>query len=95
MIFEADPDNMGYVMQEGMRKSRLSTQKQVQLLEHFVAGPTARCAADLVSVNTKTATYCYHRLRQIISDQLVSESSQYFSSKIEIDQSLIRRWAQR
>ena len=70
-----------------MRKSRLSTQKQAKLLEHFVAGTTARCAADLISVNTKTATYYYHRLRVIISDQLASESSPYFSGEIEVDES--------
>ncbi|MFP6747425.1 MAG: IS1595 family transposase, partial [Alphaproteobacteria bacterium] len=28
-----------------MRKSRLSKAKQDRLLEHFVAGTTARCAA--------------------------------------------------
>ena len=70
-----------------MRKSRLSTQKQAKLLEHFVAGTTARCAADLISVNTKTAIYYYHRLRVIISDQLASESSPYFSGEIEVDES--------
>ena len=31
-----------------MRKSRLSNVKQSRLIEHFVAGTTARCAADLV-----------------------------------------------
>ncbi|MCG2731659.1 MAG: IS1595 family transposase, partial [Pseudodesulfovibrio aespoeensis] len=29
-----------------MRKSRLSKDKQLRLIEHFVAGTTARCAAD-------------------------------------------------
>ncbi|MBU4191089.1 MAG: IS1595 family transposase, partial [Pseudodesulfovibrio sp.] len=33
-----------------MRKSRLSKDKQLRLIEHFVAGTTARCAADLVGV---------------------------------------------
>ena len=70
-----------------MRKCRLSTQKQARLLEHFVAGTTARCAADLVSVNTKTATYYYRRLRQIISDELESKSAQYFTGEIEVDES--------
>lgn len=37
-----------------------------RLIEHFVAGITARCAADLVGVNFKTAAYFYHRLREII-----------------------------
>ena len=31
-----------------MRKSRLSKEKQERLMEHFVAGSTARCASELV-----------------------------------------------
>ncbi|MFP6770997.1 MAG: IS1595 family transposase, partial [Alphaproteobacteria bacterium] len=46
-----------------MRKSRLSQAKQYRLMEHFVAGTTARCAAALVGVNSKTAVYYFHRLR--------------------------------
>ncbi|MDP7149145.1 MAG: IS1595 family transposase, partial [Nitrospinaceae bacterium] len=34
-----------------MRKSRLSKAKQDRLMEHFVAGTTARCAAGLVDIN--------------------------------------------
>ena len=41
----------------GMRKSRLSKVKQERLMEHFVAGTTARCAAELIGVNRKTAAY--------------------------------------
>ena len=70
-----------------MRKSRLSAQKQAELLEHFVAGTTARCAADLVAVNTKTAAYYFHRLRQIISHELEKESAQYLTGEIEVDES--------
>lgn len=40
-----------------MRKGRLNREKQVRLIEYFVAGSTARCAADLVGVNTTTAAY--------------------------------------
>jgi transposase len=40
-----------------MQKSRLSVTKQHKLIEHFVAGTTARCAADLVVVNRKTAAF--------------------------------------
>jgi transposase len=29
-----------------MRKSRLSQNKQLRLIEHFATGTTARCAAD-------------------------------------------------
>ena len=49
-----------------MRKSRLSKEKQQRLMEHFVAGTTARCAANLIGVNFKTAAYYFHRLREII-----------------------------
>ena len=39
----------------GMRKSRLSKEKQERLMEHFVSGSTARCASELVNVNKNTA----------------------------------------
>ena len=38
-----------------MRKSRLSKAKQDRLMEHFIAGTTARCSANLIGVNFKTA----------------------------------------
>ncbi len=50
-----------------MRKSQLSKTKQDRLIEHFVAGATARYAAGLVGVNPKTAMYYFHRLRKIIT----------------------------
>ena len=40
-----------------MRKSRLSDYKQDRLIEHFVAGTTARTAASLCGVNRKTAAF--------------------------------------
>ena len=68
-----------------MRKSRLSKARQARLIEHFVAGSTARCAADLVGVNIKTAAYYYHRLREII--YLASEDEAPFAGEIEVDES--------
>jgi len=70
-----------------MRKSRLSKMVQRRLIEHFVAGTTARCAASLVDVNFKTASYYYHRLRVIISQQLALESGEVFKGEIEVDES--------
>lgn len=70
-----------------MRKSRLSKVAQRRLMEHFVAGTTARCAASLVGVNVKTACYYYHRLRVIISQQLEKESGEVFKGEIEVDES--------
>ena len=68
-----------------MRKSRLSPKKQARLLEHFVAGATARATAALVGVNAKTAAYYFHRLRQIISLAMTEETP--FSGEIEVDES--------
>jgi len=70
-----------------MRKSRLSQYKQMKLIEHFVSGSTARCAAELVGVNRKTAAYYYHRLRVIISAHLEQESREFLSGEIEVDES--------
>lgn len=68
-----------------MRKSRLSQLKQDRLMEHFVAGTTARCAGDLVGVNFKTSAYYYHRLREIIC--LATEEETPFRGEIEVDES--------
>ena len=70
-----------------MRKSRLSRVKQNKLIEHFVAGTTARCAADLIGVNRKTAAYYFERLRRIISGQLEEEAGEFLSGEIEVDES--------
>ena len=40
------------------------------MAEFFVAGVTARSAADLARVNRKTAAYFFHRLRQFIAEHL-------------------------
>ncbi len=69
----------------GMRKSRLSKIKQERLMEHFVAGTTARCAAELIGVNRKTAAYYYHRLREIIYK--AREDEMPFAGEIEVDES--------
>ena len=45
----------------GMRKSRLSRYNQGRLIEHFVAGTTARTAASLSSVDRKTAAFYFQR----------------------------------
>jgi transposase len=70
-----------------MRKSRLTKDKQDRLIEHFVAGTTARCAASLVGINKTTAAYYYHRLREIIAYKIELESAPYFSGEIEVDES--------
>jgi transposase len=68
-----------------MRKSRLSKDKQERLMEHFVSGSTARCAAGLVGVNKTTAAYYFHRLREIIYQ--ATEDEMPFAGEIEVDES--------
>jgi transposase-like protein len=47
-----------------IRKSQLSEAKQDCLIEHFGAGASVRCAADLLSVSPNTAIYYFHRLHK-------------------------------
>ena len=70
-----------------MRKSRLSQSKQNRLMEHFLAGTTARCAAALVGVNSKTAVYFFHRLREVICYPLELEADTVVGGEIEVDES--------
>ncbi len=70
-----------------MRKSRLSQYKQRRLVEHFVAGTTARCAANLCGVNRKSAAYYFHRLREIIAYELEQAEQEVFAGEIEVDES--------
>lgn len=70
-----------------MRKSRLNSAKQAKLIEHFVAGTTARCVADLIGVNRNTSAYYFQRLREIILYELERESHEVFGGEIEVDES--------
>ncbi|MFG0740051.1 IS1595 family transposase [Providencia sp. TYF_10] len=68
-----------------MRKSRLSQYKQARLLELFIAGSTARIAAELVGVHRNTAAYYFHRLRVLIAEHV--DKHTWFDSEIELDES--------
>ncbi len=59
-----------------MRKSRLSKFKQDHLMEHFVAGTTAR-----------TVSFYFLRLREIIAVELEAENEAMFGGEIEVDES--------
>ena len=70
-----------------MRKSRLSQQKQANLMEHFVAGTTVRCSADLIGINRNTTAYYFQRLREMIAYELEQSSHEVFDGEIEVDES--------
>jgi len=68
-----------------MRRSRLSKSQQDRFIEHFVTGTPARCAANLVGVNFKTAVYDYHRLRDISC--VATGEDTPFTGEVELDES--------
>ena len=67
------------------RKSRLSDWKRDRLIEHFVAGTTARAAAELLGVHRNTAALFYTRLRKVIAEEM--EKASLFAGEIEVDES--------
>ena len=67
------------------RRSRLPRRTQLRLIEHFVAGTTARTAADLVGVNKNTAALYFHKLRETTAERIADESP--FGGEVEIDES--------
>ena len=68
-----------------MRKSRLSQYKQNKLIELFVAGVTARTAAQLANVNKTTAAYYFHRLRLLIYQH--SQHLEMLDGEVEANES--------
>lgn len=66
------------------RKSRLTPRQQSKLIEHFVAGTTARAASEIIGVNVKTSTAFYMRLRHLIAGKLPSYE---LSGEVEADES--------
>ena len=72
-------------MDKKMRKSRLSKHRQGRLIEHFVAGTTARTAANICDVNLASTTYFYRRLRLIIIMETEHERQAVMDGSIEVD----------
>jgi transposase-like protein len=68
-----------------LKRCRLTKKTQDKLAEFFVAGVTARTAADLLDLDRKTAAYFYHRLRQIIAAEM--EKASPVAGCIEVDES--------
>ena len=67
-----------------IRKSRLTARQQGKLIEHFVAGSTARAAAEIVGVQANTAIRFFMRLRQLIASKLPSYQ---LHGEVEADES--------
>lgn len=67
------------------RKPRIKKKEIKKLIEHFVAGTTARKASELVGVNRNTATKMYHELRMIIAEKIEDETK--LEGEVEVDES--------
>ena len=69
------------------RRSRLPVSIQIELIRHFVAGASARSAAEICVVNRNTAVLFFHKLREIIADNLAVEAPALMAGEIEVDES--------
>jgi transposase len=66
-------------------RTKLSKKHRRSLIEHFVAGTTARTAADLVGVNKNTAQLFFLKLRTLIAEK--QDAKIAFEGEIEADES--------
>ena len=69
-----------------IKHCKLSRNKQLELMKYFVAGSTARTAADLTGIHRNTAVRFFHKLREKIALKQQSRIEQ-FCGKIELDES--------
>ncbi len=66
------------------RSRRLGRRTRDRLIEHFVAGTTARAAAEVVGVRRNTAASFYTRVRKVIAGETKKASP--VSGEIEVDE---------
>jgi transposase len=69
------------------RRSRLRASIQIELIKYFCAGVTARSAAELTGVNRNSAILFFHKLREVIFEQLALETLELLGGEIEVDES--------
>ena len=70
-----------------LKFSKLSPHQHGELLKLFVAGATARIAADLVGVHRNTAALFFRKRRELIADHQEQQIRQAFDGEVEIDES--------
>ena len=73
-------------MVKKLSRSRLNSAQTRRLVEHFVAGTTARTAAELIGVNRNTTTHFYHRLRELIAARLARAGPLSAGGEVEVDE---------
>ncbi|MEM9348493.1 MAG: IS1595 family transposase, partial [Planctomycetota bacterium] len=70
-----------------MKHSKLSPRQQGELIKLFIAGSTARTAAELVSIHRNSAALYFRKLRELIAAHQEREMRQAFDGEAEIDES--------
>jgi transposase len=71
----------------GIRYCRLTPRQRGELVKLFVAGATARTAADLVGVHRNTAALFFAKLRGLIAGHQERAMAEAFDGPVEIDES--------
>ena len=69
------------------RRSRLRVSIQTELIKYFCAGVTARSAAELTGINRNSAILFFHKLREVIFENLALEAPELLGGEIEVDES--------
>ena len=69
-----------------IKHCKLRRSEQLRLMEYFVAGTTARTAADLVDIHRNSAIRFFYKLREKITLKQQDRIEQ-FCGKIELDES--------
>jgi transposase len=69
-----------------IKHCKLIRNKQLELMKYFVAGSTARTAADLAGIHRNTAVRFFHKLRSVIASKQQERAAQ-FTGEIELDES--------
>ena len=71
----------------GLKYSKLTRRQSGELLKLFVAGSTARTAAELMGVHRNTAALYFSKVRAIIAAHQVRVMTDAFDGPVEIDES--------
>ena len=71
----------------GLKYSKLTPRQTGELVKLFVAGSTARTAADLAGVHRNTAALFFAKLRAVIAARQERAMADAFDGPVEIDES--------
>lgn len=69
-----------------VKHCKLTRNKQLELMKYFVAGATARTAADLANIHRNSAIRFFHKLRCAIAIKQQERAAQ-FAGEVELDES--------